>query len=170
MAALKDARPSRKILDARQAKRVAYDLLSRKPWSRRELTARLRRRGAPPAVAEEAVATLEAQGYVDDRAFARQWADGRASRRHLGSLRLRDELQRKGVPRQEVDAAVRQAFAETGEEERALAAARRRLPALQRKNADRAALRLRDYLLRRGYPADVVRRVLRRLLRVDTEE
>lgn len=170
MAALKDARPSRKILDARQAKRVAYDLLSRKPWSRRELTARLRRRGAPPAVAEEAVATLEAQGYVDDRAFARQWAEGRASRRHLGSLRLRDELQRKGVPRQEADMAVRQAFAETGEEERALAAARRRLPALQRKNADRAALRLRDYLLRRGYPGDVVRRVLRRLLRVESEE
>ena len=159
-----------KALDASAAKRVAYDLLSRNPWSRRELTTRLRRRGASPSVAEDVVAALEAQGYVDDQAFARQWAEGRASRRHLGSLRLRDELQRKGIPRDVADAAVRQAFAESGEEERALEAAQGRLPALGRQDAKRAALRLRDYLLRRGYPADVVRGVLRRLLGVATYE
>ena len=162
--------PRRKVLDARQAKRVAYDLLSRKPWSRRDLTARLRRRGAPAEVAQAVAADLEAQGYVDDRAFARQWADGRAGRRHLGSLRLRNELQMKGVPRPLAEAAIREAFRETDEEGRALEAARRRLPALTRKNAERAPVRLRDYLLRRGYPADVVGRVLRRLLRMDIDE
>ena len=121
-------------------------------------------------MAAEVVVGLEAQGYVDDRAFARQWADGRAARRHLGSLRLKDELQRKGVARPLADAAVRNAFAETDEETHALEAARRRLPALRRKNVERAPVRLRDYLLRRGYPADVVRRVLRHLLKVETEE
>lgn len=161
---------ARKALDARQAKRVAYDLLSRKPWSRRELAARLRRRGASTGVAEDVVAELEARGYIDDQAFARQWADGRASRRHLGSLRLREELRRKGIPRDVAEAAVRQAFAESGEEERALEAARRRLPALRRRNPGRAAPKLRDYLLRRGYPGDVVRRVLRHLLGVESEE
>ncbi len=170
MAALSDSSRRRKVLDARAAKRVAYDLLSRKPWSRRDLTARLRRRGAPLEVAQVVVADLEAQGYVDDRAFARQWADGRAARRHLGSLRLKDELQQKGVARPLAEAAVRDAFAETDEETRALEVARRRLPALRRKNAERAAVRLRDYLLRRGYPAGVVRRVVRRLLKVETEE
>ena len=134
------------------------------------MTARLRRRGASLTVAAEVVVGLEAQGYVDDRAFARQWADGRASRRHLGSLRLRDELQQKGIPRDLAEAAVCQAFAEGGEEERALEAARRRLPVLRRQSGDRAPIKLRDYLLRRGYPADIVRRVLRRLLRVDTDE
>ncbi len=113
---------------------------------------------------------LEVQGYVDDRAFAQQWADGRASRRHIGSLRLRGELQRKGIRRDLADAAVRQAFTESGEEERALDAARRRLPALRRQHAERAAPKLRDYLLRRGYPVDVVRRTLRHLLKVEIEE
>ena len=170
MAARSDGLRPRKGLDARAAKQVAYDLLSRKPWSRRELTARLRRRGASPVVAEDVVAALEAQGYVDDQAFARQWADGRAGRRHLGSLRLRDELRRKGISREVTDAAVRQAFAEVGEEERALEVARRRLPALRRRNAGRAAPKLRDYLLRRGYPEDVVRRILRRLFNVESDE
>lgn len=161
--------PRSKNLDARQAKRVAYDLLSRKSWSRRDLTARLRRRGASLEVAQAVVADLEAQGYVNDQAFARQWADGRAGRRRLGSLRLREELRKKGVPRPLAEAAVREAFQETGEDERALEAARRRLSALGRKNAERAPVRLRDYLLRRGYPADVVGRVLRRLLQVEID-
>jgi regulatory protein len=121
-------------------------------------------------VAQAVVADLEARGYVDDRAFARQWAEGRASRRHLGSLRLKSELGQKGVPRPLADLAIRDAFRDASEDERALEAARRRLPALRRKNAERAPARLRDYLLRRGYPADVVGRALRRLLRVDNEE
>jgi SOS response regulatory protein OraA/RecX len=56
------------------------------------------------------------------------------------------------------------AFAETAEAERALEAARRRLPALLRADGARAARRLHDYLLRRGYPPSVVESVVRRLL------
>jgi regulatory protein len=162
--------PSRESLDAARARRVAFDLLSRKPWSRRDLTARLRRRGAPPEVAQAVVRELEGKGYVDDRAFARQWADARAARRGLGSLRLRDELRRKGVAPALAEAAVREAFAETAEEEQALGAARRRLPALRRAGDARAPARLRDFLLRRGYPAPTVGRVVRRLLGAGLDE
>jgi SOS response regulatory protein OraA/RecX len=41
--------------------------------------------------------------------------------------------------------------------------ARRRLPALRRASADRAAVRLRDHLLRRGFEAATVARVVREL-------
>mgnify|MGYP001576942122 CR=1 FL=1 len=44
---------------------------------------------------------------------------------------------------------------------RARDAARRRLPALRRGRPDRLATRLRDYLMRRGYGASVVARVVR---------
>ncbi|OGK82233.1 MAG: hypothetical protein A2050_11835 [Candidatus Rokubacteria bacterium GWA2_73_35] len=47
---------------------------------------------------------------------------------------------------------------------RARAAARRRLPALARARPERAAARLRDHLLRRGYAPSVVARVVRELL------
>ena len=42
-----------KQLNVEQARRAAYDLLSRKAWSRAELTARLLRRGASEAVARQ---------------------------------------------------------------------------------------------------------------------
>jgi regulatory protein len=150
-------REPRPALDARGARVAAFDLLARKAWSARDLRARLVRRGAPAELAREVVAELEGKGYVDDQAFARWWAEVRARGRRVGSMRLIQELRAKGIAPALVAAAVESAFAEVPEAERALDAARRRLPALLRVRPDRAATRLRDYLLRRGYPAGAVR-------------
>lgn len=149
-------------LDEKAARLAAFDLLARKSWSGRELTRRLRRRGATAEIAQAVVADLTARGYVDDQAFARWWAEARARGRRVGSRRLRQELAAKGIPREMADAAIAAAFEEVGEAERALEAARRRLPSLAR--GPRAAARLADYLLRRGYPASAVRQAVRTLL------
>lgn len=151
-------------LDEKAARLAAFDLLARKSWSGRELTRRLRRRGAPAEVAQAVVAELTARGYVDDQAFARWWAEARARGRRVGSRRLRQELVAKGIPREMIDAAIAAAFEEVEESERALEAGRRRLPALLRGGTGRAPARLADYLLRRGYPASAVRQAVRALL------
>ena len=157
-------REPRPALDARGARVAAFDLLARKAWSARDLRARLVRRGASAELAREVVAELEGKGYVDDQAFARWWAEARARGRRVGSVRLTQELRAKGITPALVAAAVESAFAEVPETERALEAARRRLPALLRVRPDRAATRLRDYLLRRGYPAGAVRAAVRAAL------
>ena len=145
-------------MDAKAARLVAADLLSRHGWTRAELKARLRRRGAPPEVAEEVVEGLVARGHVDDAAYARHWVESRSARGY-GPARLRAELRARGV-RAELIAAALGAL-ETGDSlDAARAVARRRLPALQRASPERAAARLRDYLLRRGYAAGVVARVV----------
>jgi regulatory protein len=150
----------RRELDAKAAKLAAFGLLARKSWSARELTSRLRRRGAPDEIARAVVAELASRGYVDDASFARFWAESRARGRRVGSRRLRQELLQKGIPRDVAIAAVAAAFEEAPEAERCLEAGRRRLPALLRAGRERAAPRLRDYLVRRGYPpAEVMRTV-----------
>lgn len=156
---------SKKALDVKSAKAVAYDLLARKAWSHRDLTARLRRRGAPDEVARRVVAELEERGYVDDPAFARQWVEARA--RSLGSHRLRHELRRRGIARPLADAAIGAAFGDGEEEVRALEAARKRLPALMKQNPSSLPVRLRDFLLRRGYPAEVANSVVHRLCKIE---
>ena len=154
----------RPALDAKAARRAAVDLLARKAWSRRELTRRLERRGAPVDVAAEVVADLAGRGYLDDEGFARWWAQARGQGRRVGSMRLRQELLAKGISRELVTAAVAAAFAETAELERALDAGRHRLQALSRASRGRVPARLADYLLRRGYPPSVAARVVRQLL------
>jgi regulatory protein len=150
-------------LDAKAAKLAAFELLARRARSTRELSRHLGRRGAPADVARAVVAELEARGYLDDDAFARWWAQVRADRRNVGSLRLRRELAAKGIPREVVATAVEAAFEEASELDRALEAGRRRLPALLRAAPDRAPAKLAGYLLRRGYPPLLVRRVVKRL-------
>ncbi|PYM36047.1 MAG: hypothetical protein DME15_05065 [Candidatus Rokuibacteriota bacterium] len=72
----------------------------------------------------------------------------------------RPQLRARGVATALVDAAL--ATLE-GEDQlaQARALARRRLPALRRANPERAATRLRDQLLRRGFAAGIVARVVR---------
>jgi regulatory protein len=150
------------VLDATAARAAAGDLLSRRPWTARDLEARLRRRGAPPAVAAETVAELVARGYVDDHAFARAWVAARAGRGY-GVARLRAELRARGVAPEVIGPALA-SLADGAQLDRARAVARRRLAALARVPASRAATRLRDHLLRRGFSGETVARVVREVL------
>ena len=138
---------------------MAGDLLSRRAWTRADLAARLRRRGAPAAVATEVVDDLVARGYVNDAAFARHWVTTRAARGY-GAARLGLELRARGIAAPVIAAAL---GALDGDDAlaRARDAARRRVPALRRGRPDRLASRLRDYLLRRGFSTSVVVRVVR---------
>jgi regulatory protein len=102
------------------------------------------------------------RGYVDDAAFARHFVETRAARGY-GAARLAADLRAKGVPPGLVTAAVGALDTES-QLERARAVARRRLPALRKAAPQRAAGRLRDHLLRRGFAAGVVVRVVREAL------
>ena len=126
--------------------------------------ARLRRRGAPPDVAATVTDDLVARGHVDDAAFARHWVTTRAPRGY-GAARLRAELRARGVPAPLIDTAL--TAVDRGDQlEEARRLARRRLPALARAEPRKAAARLRDHLLRRGFTGGVVVQVVRESLRI----
>jgi len=152
----------RRPLDAAAARRAAADLLSRHAWTCSDLATRLRRRGAPTEIAAAVVADLTSRGYLDDARFARQWVEARSARGY-GPARLAAELRARGVAATLVKTALA-SLEPGGELERARAAARTRLPALRAAREDRAASRLRDHLLRRGFGASTVARVVRELL------
>ena len=84
----------------------ALDLIAARPLSRKELTDKLTARPrdremAAAATAEEAAAAadwLEEMGYLDDADYARRVVE-HYSARGCGPAKLRDELYRRGVPR-----------------------------------------------------------------------
>lgn len=84
----------------------ALDLIAARPLSRKELTDKLTarprdREKAAAATAEEAAAAadwLEEMGYLDDADYARRVVE-HYSARGCGPAKLRDELYRRGVPR-----------------------------------------------------------------------
>lgn len=114
------------------------------------------------------VADLAERGDVDDAAFARRWVEARAARGY-GPARLRAELRARGVTASLIDRAL-SAVAPEVELARARAAARKRLTALRPTDPVRAAARLRDFLMRRGYPESIVARVLRESTGLSAED
>ena len=118
----------------------------------------------PDPVIQRVIETLEEYRYLDDRVFARQWARDRMVHRHWGPLRLRIELQRKGILKEWVEESIRELFNDRGEEEMALKAIRRRLRASGLRDP-RERRRWFSYLLRRGYSSDVIQAVFNRIER-----
>ena len=151
-----------------RAREAALRLLAVRARSRRELLDRLRRKGFPAGVAGPVVADLVDVGLVDDRAFARMWADERVRLRPVGPARLRSELTSKGVPPQVVDEIIRETYEAHPEPELARRALDKKVRGA--KDVDRGATRrLRAFLTRRGFSHATVDEVLR-ALRIGEDE
>ena len=92
-------------LRSRQMRERALELLSRKPQSRRELNRKLNEWGAGPEEADAVCDRMEELGYLNEAAYAAGVVEV-CSARGFGEKKLRDELYRRGVPREEWDEAL----------------------------------------------------------------
>jgi regulatory protein len=88
------------VLDA------AARFLEARPRSETEVRRRLRDAGYREDLVEGAIARLLDLGMLDDVAFARAWVESRDRARPRGARALRDELRRKGVPGEAIEAAL----------------------------------------------------------------
>lgn len=103
----------KKAAKAAAVREKAMDLLSARPLSRRELvdklTARPRNKEKEPLAdretAEAAADRLEELGYLNDQAYAHTVAEHYAAK-GCGPSRIREELYRRGVPRDYWDEAL----------------------------------------------------------------
>ena len=152
-------REAQEILDcARRSglKERALSLLTRKPQSRWELERKLREWEASDREAEDICDRLEELGYLNDGQYAAQVVR-HYSARGYGEKKLRDELYRRGIPRELWDGAMEQA------EDHARASDAFLQKKLAGSAGDPAALkRAGDALARRGYSWEEVREGLNR--------
>ncbi len=81
-----------------KAKKSAANSLSHRNMSSHELLRKLRERGYSDEEAEKAARWLEDIGAIDDERYAAQCA-AYYKNRGYGALRIREELRRRGIPR-----------------------------------------------------------------------
>lgn len=143
-----------------RAKNYAYRLLSYRQRSIREIADRLKKKRFSPKVIKKTVGYLTELDYLNDENFARAWVQTKLQAQPLGWSLLRYQLRQKGVA-EEIIEKVLGAFAERyNEDELAgkLVAGRRScykgLAPLKLKK------RLYDYLRRRGFPQEVILKVI----------
>lgn len=148
---------------ASSAKAAAANMIGSRALSKQELQRRLVRKGTEEADAQAAADWLEDIGAVDDESYAAAVARD-YGRRGYGPQRVREELRRRGVPRQLWD----QAMEELPDSAAVLDAL------IQKKNRGdlsdpKAVKRLSDALLRRGFSWSEVRAAVSRYVELAEE-
>lgn len=161
--------PDPSQLTPRAAVTAGLLMLGRRELSSRQLADRLRRKGFPHDAVESALASLRQSGALDDtRAAAARARHDVAVHRH-GRARVMRQVKALGVNDETARQAVTAAFTDVSEDQMLANAVARRLRGSEPPSDPKAIRRLQGWLLRQGFDADRVQRLLRRKLRTDEE-
>lgn len=170
------------VVDAKLAAEIAeeatvsraYDrammMLAARGRASGELKRLLVRKGEEARVAGEVIDRLTAAGFLDDSAFARQFARSKSTT-GTSRRRIEMELSRKGIDRDVARVAVEETFAEEQVDEAAAIdrAAEKKLRTLSKVDDLTRRRRLYSYLARRGFDPDAINGVMGRLGRESAE-
>lgn len=134
---------------------IALRRIESAPRTRSDVFQHLRSRGIPDDVADAVCDRFVEVGLIDDVAFAHAWVESRFRSKGNAPLRLRSELQRKGVSAEVIEDALAQIEAEALRE-RAMELALGLAPKYAGQEPATAVRKLAAALSRRGYPGNIV--------------
>jgi regulatory protein len=147
--------------DARKAAHAAaLRLLAGREMSGARVGERLRARGFPDDVVTEAVARLAAAGVIDDRRAAQAAARTLVTVRQRGRHRVRRELEQLGFDKELARETLDRVFGDADEAAVLANVVASKLRGRRSIPDPPAYRRLFSALLRRGFPADLVREAL----------
>jgi len=133
---------------------VALRLLSFREHSQHELAEKLRARGFPMEEIEPLCEDFSSKGYLDDRRVAESFLASALQKRDKGELRIQQELHRRGINRELIDATLSKYRGQVDEGAVAKGLAQRLLArGRDRKHVER-------YLWRQGFSSSQVRSAL----------
>jgi regulatory protein len=132
------------------------DLLARREHGRVELTRKLRQRGAPPELIEQALDRLTEEGLLSESRYLESFINYRA-RSGYGPLRIREELGQRGLQRGDIEQALREANFDWSAQ---LSDTWQRKFAGQLPRDPKERAQQTRFLVYRGYPMDLVGRLL----------
>lgn len=145
------------------ARQICLRMLTTAPRTRAQLAEALRRRGVPAEAAEAVLGRFGEVKLIDDAAFAAAWVESRHYGRGLSSRALAAELTHRGVPPEDIEAAVGQ-LDPRQEIATAHGLVARRLASTRGQPLNARIRRLTGMLARKGYSPAIAYRVVREAL------
>lgn len=149
----------------RQAREAALRYLARRARTTQEIVRYLKHAGVDTTLIQRVIRYLQAQGYVDDEGYAREYVRNRLHHRGYGPRRLRVELQRRGIPPNVIETALAEALREISPIAIARQVGQKRWMQLVQSEPDilKRRRKLLGYLQRRGFTLEAAYFVLREL-------
>lgn len=139
-----------------EIRRIAMDLLARREHGVQELARKLQQRGADAELVAQELQRLQDEGLLNEERYLESYIRSRALAGR-GPARIREELQQRGLARQDIELGLEAADIDWAEQLQDLWQRKfGEKPADQKAYAKQAR-----FLLYRGYPMDQVQRLLR---------
>ena len=139
-----------------KAKDAAYNYLSYRARSVKEVRDKLVQKEFAEEIIEQVVDDLQRQKLLNDREFARRFVEARLGRAN-GSRKLAQELRRKGIETEIIDEVLGEFAATLDSEERAMGLLGKQAWRYRGLERDKAKRRMLGFLARRGYDAQMAR-------------
>ena len=143
-----------------KARNNAYALLRQRPRSEFEIRNRLKMKGYGGEVIDFVVESLRRAGEIDDVRFTKLWVENRMHLNPVGDVVLRHELKEKGVAETIIEAALAEKAGAYDEYEVAFNMAAEQFKRLKKIDRRKALKRVYDFLLRRGFKYETVRKIV----------
>ena len=151
-------------LSLERAYQYALKLLAARDYTSAKLRDKLRAREYPETVAENVVARLAMEGWVDDLRFAERFAEAALSTQRFFGPRLKLEMRRRGISADLTDDVLGRIRGEHDEVEGARSLLEKRFPSFSfSAAADREKRRVIAFLQRRGFGYSSIMKALHEL-------
>lgn len=151
-------------LETKKALGRAFNLLSHRSRSTKELSERLSRAGFAEAVVCEVIEKLQSLDYLDDNEFASAWLRDRMDTKLYGKHRIKHELKLKGIADDIIDEHLATRSTDDNEYARAFGLAQGKAGSYAGLDTRKAQQRLSQFLMRRGYSSAIAYRVSKETL------
>ncbi len=152
--------------EASKARFAALFYLSKRMLTSFELRQKLMRKEYSPEICDSTIAYMEELGYINDKDYAELYTKNALENKKHGLMRIRQELQRRGIEQEVINEMLSSTETDNGEALKSLIKERsQRLDLSDRKQKDR----LVGWLVRRGYRFDEIYSALRELELEDIE-
>jgi len=142
-----------------RAREYALRLLEYRERSEQEIKERMAKKNYNERLIKSTIESLKNHNLVNDRRFARMWAES-CLRRSYGRWKVQTDLNKKGIDKEIVEEVLRESYSKVDEVQIALALIQKKWPSLK-KEENALLRRVSEFLKRRGFPFEVIAEVIR---------
>ena len=151
-----------------RGKEYLLRLLSRRIYSRYEISGKLKNKGYPEKTIAELIFWLEENNYINDELFTEMWAQFRLHNKPIGRYKLNQELRTKGIKQDIIQKVIDKTYKEIDELTLAHNLVKEKIVSSEIKNIRIDPKKIYNFLLRRGFSTEISRNIYHELNNKDT--
>jgi len=142
-----------------RGKEYLLRLLSRRIYSRYEISRKLNNKGYPENIIADLIFWLENNNYINDELFAEMWAQFRLQNKPIGRYKLNQELRLKGIKQDIIKKIIDKTYNEIDELTIARNLIKDKIASAKIKNISIDPKKIYNFLLRRGFSIEISKNI-----------